>query len=200
MRSPATTALLLALGVSLSVSGVSLAEDRAVAFLSDIDEATSLARDANRPVMIHLAAEWCEPCKTMHQELYPKPEIKALLARFIRVEVDVDSPRGKELWMKRAVQGLPTVLFLSPHGEELKGLRITTVPTVSELKAALEGALAHGSPQPQPASEPAKETPPQPAWIQALWFIGCALLMASIYLTLKKQYARSEARRSSGKI
>lgn len=163
-----------------------------VAFLVDLDEALGLAQDANRPLMVHLSAEWCEPCKLMKVELYPRPEIRPLLARFIRVEVDVDSPRGKRLWMEHAVQGLPAVLFLQPDGQERKDLRLTTVPEPAELKTALEAALAPSTSV--EGAEPTEE-PKQPGWIQALWFIGCALLMASIYLTLKKQYAREEARK-----
>jgi len=181
------------MSVSIFVGPGALGEEvKPVAFLADLDEALELARDANRPVLIHLSAEWCEPCKRMKEDLYPRPELRPLLARFIRVEVDVDSPRGKRLWMERAVQGLPTLIFLRPDGQEQKGLRLTTVPDPGELKTALETALA-------PATQgedttPGKE-PAQPAWIQTLWFIGCALLMASIYLTLKKQYARQEARK-----
>ena len=177
------------IGVLVTLLAVpSLATPQPVAFLGDLAEALELAQGAERPILVHLSATWCEPCHTMKEELYTRPEIRAALKAFVRVEVDVESERGKALWMAYGVDGLPTVLLLSPDGHEMKELRLTTVPEPDDLRRALERAA---EPESWPASDSFEGEGPLPSRkTQILWFVGCVLLLISMFMKFKQRAAR----------
>jgi thiol:disulfide interchange protein DsbD len=91
------------------------------------DQVLARARSEGRPVMIDFFAEWCAACKELDRETYPAPEVIEESERFINVKIDAThGDDALDALMERfAVQGLPTVAFVSSTGELLPKPRVT---------------------------------------------------------------------------
>lgn len=50
----------------------------------------SEALSGDKPILVHLGAEWCGPCKNLEHNVLPRPEIVERLKRFSCVLLDVD--------------------------------------------------------------------------------------------------------------
>ena len=168
-----------------------------LSFLTDLDAALSLSGYEKRPIYRHLSADWCEPCKTLKNEVYPQADVQERLRRFIRVDLDVESERGKRAWMDYKVSDLPTALVIRSDGASLDRFRVIGVPEETELIKLLDEALAKTqAPEaavrdrdpaaPAPDNRPARER-----WGNYLWFIGCGLITASLWMKFKQRYPRA---------
>jgi thiol-disulfide isomerase/thioredoxin len=187
------------IALSLVLSGlvtVAPAQQGPLPFLTDLDAALALSGYESRPIYLHLSASWCEPCKTLRDEIYPAPAIQERLRRFIRVDLDVESARGKRAWMDYNVSALPTALVIREDGASLDRFRVTGVLEVDALAKLLDEALvATSAPQaakrdrdpqiPEPEGRPAQER-----WGNYLWFVGCGLLTASLWMKFKQRYPK----------
>jgi hypothetical protein len=184
------------LALSLLVSVQVATPPEPLTFLGDLDAALDLAHYESRPVYLHLTAKWCVACKTMADEVYTTPEIHERLSRFIRVSLDVESPRGKRAWMDYKVSSLPTALVLRADGASLDRYRVTGLVEAPELATLLDGALAETRPPPAAsrdrhgaqASGTEDAEPDLPAWVNYLWFVGCGLITASLWMKFKERY------------
>jgi thiol:disulfide interchange protein DsbD len=78
------------------------------------------------PVIVDFYADWCLPCKELDEETFSRPEVKAELASFRRLKVDLTqiSQETEELRKAYGVAGVPTVLFFY-QGREAQDLRLT---------------------------------------------------------------------------
>ncbi len=191
---------LVALSVMLSgLMGAAPVQQGSLTFLTDLDTALALSGYERRPIYLHLSASWCEPCKTLSDEIYPQPAIQERLRRFIRVDLDAESERGKRAWMDYRVSALPTALVIREDGASLDRFRVTGVLEVEALAKLLDEALlATNAPEaaerdrdpqtPQPQRQPARER-----WGNYLWFIGCGLLTASLWMKFKQRYSKEPA-------
>ncbi len=76
------------------------------------------AADADRPVLLHLAAAWSHWCHRMDEETYSDPSvIERINGDFVAVRVDTDgAPHIRDRYI---AGGWPTVAFLTPTGEVL---------------------------------------------------------------------------------
>jgi thiol:disulfide interchange protein len=82
------------------------------------DSAFTRARSEDKPVLVTFEADWCVWCKKLESTTYRDTEVMSLIAgSLVPLALDVDGS-GKELSDEHAVESLPTVLVLSPHGEE----------------------------------------------------------------------------------
>ncbi len=91
------------------------------------DQVLTRAKNEGRPVLIDFFAEWCAACKELDRETYPAPEVIEESERFISVKIDAtNGDDALDALMERfAVQGLPTVAFVSSTGEVLSKPRVT---------------------------------------------------------------------------
>ena len=87
-------------------------------------EPFSLARAADRPVLLDIGAVWCHWCHVMDGESYEDPAIADFLnEHFVCVKVDRDERPDVDARYQRAVQlltqqgGWPLTAFLTPDGE-----------------------------------------------------------------------------------
>lgn len=80
----------------------------------------------NSPFLIDFYADWCAACKRLDQETFSDKRVAEQARRFVMVRVDCTSPDDKTRVLTRryGVSGLPTIVFLSPKGEEVRGERI----------------------------------------------------------------------------
>ncbi|WP_276298866.1 DUF255 domain-containing protein [Halorussus lipolyticus] len=84
------------------------------------DEAFAEARDADKPVLLSLSAEWCSWCHEMDREAYSNPMVAANVNdSFVPVRVDIDrQPRVRERYN---MGGFPSNVFCTPDGDLLTG-------------------------------------------------------------------------------
>ncbi len=113
------------------------------AWRTDLDKAMEDAKQQNRPILLDFDAEWCAACKELEHKTFSNAEIKTILADFVLVKIDCTeskSQRVKELQTRFDVKGLPTVIYLSPAGEEIT--RFVSFLPPAQFKRFIESARA----------------------------------------------------------
>lgn len=80
-----------------------------------------------KPVIIDFWAEWCAACHELEQHTFTDPRIRAMSKNYVLLKFDAtkDSEKLRELKKKYSIQGLPTVLFVNPHGVWIDALTLT---------------------------------------------------------------------------
>ena len=80
----------------------------------------------DRPVMLDFYADWCVSCKEMERYTFADPAVQARLAGFTLLKADVtgNTPEDKALLARFGLFGPPGIIFFSPGGKEVAGLRV----------------------------------------------------------------------------
>jgi thiol:disulfide interchange protein DsbD len=80
----------------------------------------------DRPVMLDFYADWCVSCKEMERFTFADPAVQAKLAGFTLLKADVtaNTPEDKALLARFGLFGPPGIIFFSPGGKEIAGLRV----------------------------------------------------------------------------
>lgn len=79
-------------------------------------QALSMAKKANKPIVLDFMATWCAPCKRISDETFVEQGVAALLDECILLKIDTDV--HPEIAKHFNVSGLPDIRFLAPNGEE----------------------------------------------------------------------------------
>ncbi|MFJ5487158.1 protein-disulfide reductase DsbD family protein, partial [Hansschlegelia beijingensis] len=110
---------------------------------AEYDRVLQMARDAGRPAVVTFTADWCPTCKANDRALDRDPEIRALLAHFAAVTVDVTSmsPDVRALMSRENVVGPPTLLVRDRQGSERLSARLVGSIDVDVLGEELKRAL-----------------------------------------------------------
>ena len=84
-------------------------------------EGLAQARAESKPVMVDFWADWCTACHELDERTWPNGEVRAALEGFVKIKIDQtkNGEAEKALQKKYGIVGLPTVVFLSPEGEEV---------------------------------------------------------------------------------
>jgi thiol:disulfide interchange protein DsbD len=94
------------------------------------DNALSEAKESGKPIIIDFYAEWCSPCRHLDKVTFQDRSIIDATAKdfvMIRVDLTHSGDRAKEkLLGLYKIQGVPTVVFLKPGGDERTDLRVMT--------------------------------------------------------------------------
>ncbi len=106
-----------------------------VAFLHDFTEAQAQAAREGKPLFLDFETTWCGPCKTMDEWVYTAEEVVSAARAVVAVKIDGDEQR--ELAKRFAVSGYPTMILLTPTGEELR--RTSGYVNVADMRAFLQG-------------------------------------------------------------
>lgn len=109
--------------------------------LSDYFEALAFVRMRNRHALVDVAAEWCAFCRTIDGKILVHPRVKAGMARFALLKIDVTdwTDDNAELLGYLNVTGPPTVFIAeTQHGVEVQGTRTIGDFDVDNLVARLE--------------------------------------------------------------
>lgn len=104
------------------------------------------ARSEGKPVIIDFSADWCLPCKELDLLTFSSPDVVEKSGGFLTVKADftkAGSPEVNSLREKYDIRGVPTVVFLSPRGEEIEELRFVGFLKAEEFLEKMEGALAY---------------------------------------------------------
>jgi len=94
---------------------------------ADLDRELAAARANGRPVLLDFYADWCVSCKEMDRDTFSDPAVIAELQRFVllRADVTANDPDDQALLQGRfKLPGPPAILFFSPAGTEVAGLRL----------------------------------------------------------------------------
>lgn len=131
-RSPQARALRLACASALLIGGVAFAIPTGTGGSNltwqHYDEASMLGAPAAQPAVIDFYADWCIPCKELDAKTFTDKGVASELQRFRRVKANLtlpDDPKTKALTKQYAIVGVPTVVFIDSHGNELHDLRLT---------------------------------------------------------------------------
>lgn len=95
------------------------------------EEMFTEARRNGQLLLVDFWADWCAACKELDHKTFARPEVsKVVQERFIPIKVDGSkiTPKVQETWRRYGVKGLPTVLVLTPDGEELARLEAFRPP------------------------------------------------------------------------
>lgn len=95
-----------------------------IKFKPSIKEAQALAKSAGKKyILIDFTATWCKPCKQMDKKVFAKEEVGDFVnAKFSPAKIDIDTPEGKELTSKYAVESIPTIIITDLKGNVVKRL------------------------------------------------------------------------------
>lgn len=86
---------------------------------TDWDDAVARAKRENRVVMAEFYADWCVWCKRLESTTFADPDVVGLLGeRAVAVKIDGER-EGRVLAGRFAVDGYPTIVFLSPDQQEI---------------------------------------------------------------------------------
>jgi thiol:disulfide interchange protein len=101
------------------------------AWLTDYEEALKRAGEERKPVLINFTgSDWCPPCMALHREVFATAEFNRFAAENL-ILLEIDFPRAKQqpaevihqnhrLQQKYEIEGFPTIVLLSPQGEETR--------------------------------------------------------------------------------
>jgi len=111
-------ALLVVEGILYTLIVMSAETESKVKWLYDYDQALVRARYENKPILVYFYTDWCGWCKKLDAETYGNETVAALLNESF-ISLKVDAEEHVDLAEEYDVVGYPTIVFLSPDGEEI---------------------------------------------------------------------------------
>jgi thiol-disulfide isomerase/thioredoxin len=108
----AVLALTMVLAGSASAKGIQ--------WEKDFDRAMKKAQEKGMPVLVDFWADWCGWCHRLDRTTYADPVVGERAKGFVAVKVNTEgSRREAEIAHRYRVGELPTILFLSPRGNQV---------------------------------------------------------------------------------
>lgn len=104
-----------------------------------LDAALARARQATRPALVYVTADWCLSCRLLERSVLADPEIRAILAGFDRIEIDVtqSGPDTAGMMQGLALIGPPTMLVFAPGGATPQARLVGEIDAATLRQAAL---------------------------------------------------------------
>jgi thiol-disulfide isomerase/thioredoxin len=108
-------------------------------WLTDFSEASRIATETGKPMLLDFTASWCGPCRKMDQEFWIRADVGDLSKQFICVKIDADN--NDELKRQYRVSGIPNIILTDSAGNTIdsnKGFGNYTDRTIiAKIKAVL---------------------------------------------------------------
>lgn len=105
--------------LNLEVTAVTPASELAdiqIPWVENHDKGLLAAKEAGKPAVMLLYADWCSWCKKLQNETFPDPRIKLLKDRLVFIKVNSD--KDKELQKKYGQNGFPLTILFDRKGQE----------------------------------------------------------------------------------
>ncbi len=98
------------------------------------------AFEDKKPVILDFYAEWCVPCRIMDSQVFTAPEVVKLSREVVMLRVDLTKRRADQeaVLKKWGIRGVPTVLFFSRNGTELRDLTMESYVDIEAFLKRLE--------------------------------------------------------------
>ena len=111
-------------------------------FDDNVAAARLRAEAEQKPLLMFFAADWCSFCRQMGDDVFTKPEFRALAERFVCVRVE--AAKHPELCTQYRVADYPTLVLAAPDGTPLERVAgLTDAMTVAvKLNAAMTAYVA----------------------------------------------------------
>ncbi|MFB3906049.1 MAG: tetratricopeptide repeat protein [Acidobacteriota bacterium] len=94
-----------------------------ISWVPRLRDALKLAQSQNKFVVIDVSASWCPPCIKMEREVFRDPRFIEFAQSQVLMRVDAENDaEGRSLAARFNVNSYPTVLILSPSGDEIHRL------------------------------------------------------------------------------
>ncbi|MBS1174248.1 MAG: dsbD [Burkholderiaceae bacterium] len=92
------------------------------------------AKQAAKPVVLDLVADWCTSCKVMERTTFMDAQVVARLSHYTALRLDItDTSSEHNAWMQtQGIFGPPVVQFYDAQGRELQNYRVTGEANASE--------------------------------------------------------------------
>ena len=114
-------------------------------FKGTFEEALKKAQAEKKDLFVDFYADWCGPCKIMADNIFTRQEVgKYFNSNFVCVQVNVEAGENKVLTKKYNVTALPTMVFISRNGKEMRRIQGAVSPEdlIQNGKIALGEALS----------------------------------------------------------
>lgn len=112
---------------------------------TDLKTALSDARKASKPTLVYFGTDECGACEKMVDGTLTDDKVKAELARFVTVHVDMTGGcEGTTSAMKEeyGVDSLPAVVFFDAKGEQVRAVQIDGAVTVEDFLSTVQKVAA----------------------------------------------------------
>jgi thioredoxin-like negative regulator of GroEL len=110
-----------------------------ISWLTDFSEASRIAAETGKPMLLDFTASWCGPCRKMDEEFWIRADVADLSKQFVCVKIDADN--NVELKRQYRVGGIPNVVLTDSAGNTIssnKGFGKNTDKTIiSKINAVL---------------------------------------------------------------
>jgi thiol:disulfide interchange protein DsbD len=107
------------------------------------------AKDMEMPVVIDFYADWCIPCKELDRYTFSDDQVAQQAKNFITIKADLThyaSEQTNALRERFKIKGVPTIIFLTVEGVELKDLRLSGFEEADQFLKRMLTALSSQNP------------------------------------------------------
>lgn len=97
--------------------------------LRGLAEATLIAAEQGKPILVELSAVWCPACRKFDKAVLSDPTVQTLInENFVFAHLEYESDEGKAFMERYQVRGFPTAYILDVDGALVRQLRTTMNP------------------------------------------------------------------------
>lgn len=116
MPSPKSALLTALCGLIAANSAIAVSPKNE--WLTDYQDALKIAREQQKPVLLHFHATWCGPCRSMEQQVLHTADVKQILGVDV-IGVKIDSDKNPAIIKKFGIGSLPSDIVIDPQGKVL---------------------------------------------------------------------------------
>ena len=117
----------------------------AIKWEKSFEEAQKKARKTGKPIVVDFWAEWCGWCDRLNRTTYVDPDVVRRAQDFVAVKVDTEgSKKERDITIQYEVTSLPTIVFLSPEGRQLR--RVNGFQSRYQFPLTMQAALETAHP------------------------------------------------------